>query len=95
MRRNTAITLMVAIFLSFFILVPVYPEGLVPPGTTYQGLGYKYDCPPVDNLVQGLPSPSIMSISYALFKVGMIYNEQLRPPIAFETSSTIHLPCNR
>ncbi len=91
MRRNVTITLVVVIFLLVFIIAPVVPLGW--PSGTYQG-SYQYDCPPGDNGIQGLPIPYTKSISYAIFKVGFIYDQQLNPPLAFETGSTIHLPCN-
>ncbi|HYY91519.1 MAG TPA: hypothetical protein VE955_05970 [Candidatus Dormibacteraeota bacterium] len=76
-----------------FVVPPIVPVGW--PSGTYQS-SFQYDCPPGDNLTQGLPLPVYtMSVSYAVFKVGFIYDEQLKPPLAFEASSTIHLPCNR
>jgi hypothetical protein len=91
MLRNVAITLAAAIFLLFFMIAPAVPLGW--PSGTSQGF-YHYDCPSGDNRTQGLPLPYTMSISYAIFKVGFIYDQHLNPPLAFETSSTINLPCN-
>ncbi len=91
MRRNITIPILVVISLLFFVLAPIVPLGW--PSGTYQS-SYHYDCPAGDNRVQGLPLPYTMSISYAIFKVGFIYDQQLNPPLAFETGSTINLPCN-
>jgi hypothetical protein len=74
------------------VVAPVVPLGW--PSGTYEA-SYHYDCPPGDNRTQGLPVPYTMSVSYAVFRVGFIYDQQLNPPLAFETSSTISLPCNR
>lgn len=91
MRRRNTILLVVVVVLAFFVLVPVVPEGW--PSGTYSG-GFQYDCPPGSTNMTRLPVPFTMSLSYAVFKVGMIYDDQLNPPhFAFETGTTIHLPC--
>jgi hypothetical protein len=82
--------LVIVISLLFVIVAPVVPEGW--PSGVSQG-SFQYDCPPGDTRVQGLPVPYAMSMSYAVFKVGFIYDLQLSPPLAFEVGSAIHLPC--
>ena len=90
MNRNIVIALAIGISIAFIILAPVVPQGW--PSGMYQG-SYQYDCPPGDNRIQGLPVSDTMSISYAVFKIGFIYDQQLNPPIAFDAGSTIRLPC--
>jgi hypothetical protein len=92
MRKNTAILLAITISAAFLLVAPVVPPGW--PSGTFEGR-FHYNCPPGDSKIQGLPVLYTMSVSYALFKVGFIYDQQLNPPLAFETSSTINLPCNR
>jgi len=90
MRKRIVIGIVFVISLSFIIFAPIVPLGW--PSGTYQAT-YQYNCPPGDNRLQGLPVPYTMSISYAVFKIGFIFDQQLNPPLAFETGSTIHLPC--
>jgi hypothetical protein len=79
------------ISLLFVIVAPIVPVAR-PAGVFAQS--FQYDCPPGHNRAQGLPNPFYaMAISYAVFKVGFIYYEQLNPPLALETASTIHMPC--
>ena len=90
MRKMILIALALVVSDSFVVLVPVIPLGW--PSGTYQS-SYQYDCPPGENRVQGLPLPYTMSISYDVSKIGLIYDQQLNPALAFEVGSTIHLPC--
>ena len=89
-RRNV-ILLTTLVFLAFFVLVPVIPEGW--PSGTYTG-SIQYDCRPGSTNMTRLPVPYTVSASYAAFKVGMIYDDQLNPPhFGFEIGPTVHLPC--
>ena len=90
-RKTIVLVLILLIVVLFIVTVPVFPEGW--PFHTYSGT-YQFMCPPNDFRNQGLPLPFSASISYNLFKVGFIYDLQLKPHFAFETSSTINLPCN-
>ena len=85
------ILLIILVLLTFFVLAPVIPEGW--PFGTYTG-SIQYDCPPGSTNMTSLPVPYSMSISYSVFKIGMIYDDQLHwPHFAFETGPTVHLPC--
>jgi hypothetical protein len=90
LRKVNLILLTVVIFLLFFVLAPVIPSNSF--SGSYQVVIH-YECPPGTNKTR-LPSPFTMSISYAIFRFGMIYDDQLNPPIGFETGTTINLPCN-
>lgn len=91
MRKRKTILLTVLVLLSFFVLAPVIPEGW--PSGPYAG-SIQYDCPPGSTNMTALPVPYSMSISYNVFKIGMIYDDQLNwPHFAFETGATVHLPC--
>lgn len=89
-RRHAVIAIAIAIVVLFFITAPIVPEGW--PSSTWQTT-FRYNCPAGDNSTQGLPIPYTSSISYAVLKVGFIYDQQLSPPLAFVVGSTINLPC--